>query len=97
MDCTTCKELRRQSESVPFIAHESALARLERQSKRLWIALILTLIMLVGSNVGWLIYESQIMEEYITQEIDTGDGTAVIAGIGDAIYGQDQADNQTQS
>jgi hypothetical protein len=32
---------------------------MERQIKRLWIALIVVIAMLFASNVGWLIYESQ--------------------------------------
>lgn len=38
MDCNTCKENR--VEPVPYIAHESAMARQERTIKRLWIVLI---------------------------------------------------------
>jgi hypothetical protein len=45
--------------SVPYVVHESSMARAERQAKRLIAIIILLIVLLVGSNVGWLIYESQ--------------------------------------
>ena len=60
MACETCKgKDARAPESVPYIVHESSMARMERQIKRLWIALIVCITMLFVCNVGWLIYESQ--------------------------------------
>lgn len=75
MDCNSCKEKHRQSEPIPYIAYESGMARLERTIQRLWILLIILIVLLVGSNIGWLIYESQ-FEEVVTTEIeqDTGEG-----------------------
>ena len=67
-DCETCKERQTQAEPIPFIAHESAMARMERTIKRLWILLMLMLLLLVGSNVAWIIYESQ-WEVYETTEV----------------------------
>jgi hypothetical protein len=59
-NCKTCKGKDADApESVPYIVHESSMARMERQIKRLWIALIVVIAMLFASNVGWLIYESQ--------------------------------------
>ena len=60
--------------SVPYVVHESAMARAERQTKSLVWVIVLLIVLLVGSNVGWLIYESQfeVVEEttetIITQE-----------------------------
>lgn len=58
-NCGTCKKAQNAPESVPYIVHESSMARMERQIKRLWIALIVVIAMLFASNAGWLIYESQ--------------------------------------
>ena len=59
-NCETCKGKEAHApESVPYIVHESSMARMERQIKRLWIALIVVIAMLFASNAGWLIYESQ--------------------------------------
>ena len=43
-------------------------ASMERTIKRLWITIILLIILLVGSNIGWLVYESQF--EDVTQTIE---------------------------
>ena len=40
--------------TVPYIVHESAMARAERQQKRLWIALIVAVVMITLSNIAWL-------------------------------------------
>ena len=58
-NCETCKKVQNAPESVPYIVHESSMARMERQIKRLWIALLVVICMLFASNAGWLIYESQ--------------------------------------
>lgn len=61
-------------ENVPYIVHESSLARMERINRRLWIALILVICLLVATNGAWLWYESQweVVETEITQENDGG-------------------------
>ena len=71
-NCETCKA-KQNPVSVPYAAHESAMARAERQIKSLVCVIVLLILLLVGSNAGWLIYESQfkVVEETtttITQE-----------------------------
>lgn len=39
---------------VPYIVYESAMARSERHIRRLVIALIISIIMIVASNLAWL-------------------------------------------
>lgn len=79
-------------EKIPYIAHESEVARLERVIKRLWILCIIIFLALIATNAGWMYYESQFTDEMsVEQDIDTGDGTAVFSGIGDVTYGQNQA------
>ena len=62
------------------------MARMERQAKRLWIAVLFLIVMLVGTNGAWLWYNSQfetvetVMEEY---QADASDGcNAIINGDG---------------
>ena len=69
-NCETCKS-KNAPESVPYIVHESSMARMERQIKRLWIALIVCIAMIFACNAAWLVYESQF--ETITYEQD-GEG-----------------------
>lgn len=52
MDCSSCKE--KKVDPVPYIVHESAMARNERTIKRLVIALIVTVVMLFACNAAWL-------------------------------------------
>ena len=52
MDCESCKQIK--PEPVPYIVHESAMARNERTIKRLVIALIVAVILIFASNAAWL-------------------------------------------
>ena len=66
--CSNCgKEKEKSPETIPYIAHESAMARAERAAKRLWAVIILLIVMLVGTNAAWIWYESQF--ETITTEV----------------------------
>lgn len=82
---------------IPYFAHEGEMSRMERANKRLWIVILVLIVCLVGSNIGWLVYESQftdvVTETTVEQSVDTGDGTAVVSGTGDAIYGEGGSEN----
>ena len=58
-NCESCKKVQNAPESVPYIVHESSMARMERQIKRIWITVIIAVCLLFASNAGWMIYESQ--------------------------------------
>ena len=81
--------------SVPYVVHESAMARAERHTKALIWVIVLLIVLLVGTNTGWLIYNSQfeVVEETtttITQ--DNADGyNNYIGNDGDIVNGK--ADN----
>ena len=58
--------------NIPLAAHESAMARAERTTRRLC-ALILTLILLLfASNLAWILYENSFEDEtqIVTQDAD---------------------------
>jgi len=62
-----------------FLAwHEGDMARMERTNKRLWVIILVLIGALVGSNLAWVIYESQfqVIEEKteIEAEQETSDG-----------------------
>ena len=42
--------------TVPYVVHESAMARAERHTKALIWVIVLLIVLLVGTNAGWLIY-----------------------------------------
>jgi hypothetical protein len=82
MNCDNCSI--KGAEPVPYIVHESAMARQERTIKRLWIALIICIVGLIGM----FIYEAQFETVTTTieaeQESETGSNYAVG---GDYTYG----------
>lgn len=69
-----------QSQSVPYIVHEGAMARLERTNRRLWILCIIMFLALVITNAGWIYYESQFTEEVMTTEITQDRGFNTFTG-----------------
>lgn len=75
-NCESCKKVQNAPESVPYIVHESSMARMERQIKRIWITILVLIVMLVGTNGAWLLYNSQfetmetVMEEYQSDAVD---------------------------
>lgn len=82
--CNNCAD--KAPTNVPYVVHESAMARAERQAKRLVAVIILLIVLLVGSNIGWLVYESQFetvetTEEYqIQQDAENGNNNSIING-----------------
>lgn len=71
--------------NIPYIAYEATMSRFERMNKRLWIAVILLIVLLVGSNIAWLAYEKSFKTYEITAEQD-GEGINIV-GAGDVNYG----------
>ena len=93
MDCETCKEKRKviaqTPKDVPYIAHESAVARLERVIKRLWVLALVLIVLLAASNAAWIWWESQYqtIETTITQENADGYNN-YIGNDGDIVNGE---------
>ena len=81
--------------TIPFAVHESAMSRAERLTKWLVWVIVLLIVLLVGTNAGWLIYNSQfeVVEETtttITQDNAEGYNN-YIGNDGDIVNGK--ADN----
>ena len=80
---------------IPFAAHKSAMARTERHIKSLVWVIVLLIVLLVGTNAGWLIYQSQfktVEETTTTITQDNSDGyNNYIGNDGDIVNGK--ADN----
>ena len=72
-NCESCKKNQNAPESVPYIVHEASMARMERQIKRLWIAVLVLIVMLVGTNGAWLLYNSQFQAVETVMEEDQAD------------------------
>ena len=89
--CDGCKNKAYTEEekimTVPYIAHQSAAARQERQMRRMWIVILVLIGALIGTNLAWVIYEAQfetvetITEEYdIQQDAEGGNNNSIING-----------------
>lgn len=72
---------------VPYIVHESILAREERHIRRLTFALVVAILLLFASNMVWLYYWTQY--DYVSDEtitVDGNSGTANYIGNDGDIY-----------
>ena len=88
------------NKTIPYIAFESATARQERTIRRLWVLCIILIVALLGTNAGWIYYESQwqVVETEVTQDVDAsteGGGDIHLNTIGGDYNGQSEgeADN----
>lgn len=63
-----------EDRQVPYYVYEGEQARAERHIKRLWILCIVIFLALVGTNAGWIIYESQFEDVTMTVTQDTPSG-----------------------
>ena len=95
MSCETCKNKTTTPESIPYVAHEFAMARAERTAKRLWITILTLIFLLVGSNCVWIWYNSQfeVVETTSIEAEQDGSGVNIVSG-GDLDYGAESKDNQ---
>ena len=88
--CNNCGDTKTPT-SIPYAAHQGIVATMERVNKRLWITLIILIFLLVGSNVGWAIYENQfeeVTESYeISQDAESGNNNSIING-GEIVNGE---------
>ena len=75
--------------TVPYVVHESAMARSERHNKRLWIVILVLIGALIGTNLAWIIYNSQFevvetWEQEVAQDAENGENNF----IGGDYYGE---------
>lgn len=64
--CISCA--RNVNGSVPLAVHENLRAQSNVDKRRLWIVVIILIALLFGSNLAWLIYESQ--SDTVTESIE---------------------------
>lgn len=87
----------KQTEEMIYTAaqHEHEMTRIETQSNRWFIAFLIVLFMLFGTNLAWVIYELQYEDIIVTNDVDTGEGYANVygSGTGDIYYGESETNN----
>ena len=86
--CNNCAE--KTPTNVPYVVHESAMARAERHAKRLVAVIILLIVLLVGSNICWIAYENSFddMTETYTVEQDGAETNNSVINGGEIVNGE---------
>jgi cell division septal protein FtsQ len=86
--------MEQKQKQIPYIAFESALARLERANRRLFILCVTLAIMLLVTNGCWIYYEQQFEDVVVTQDVKSdGDSDMQLQNIGGDYYGGDTKAN----
>lgn len=63
--------------TIPFVAHESAMNRMERANKRLWIIIIVLIVLYVIN----LLIPTDIIDD-VDQDADAKDGSSITQKVG---------------
>lgn len=80
--CNGCGETNITTVSMSSADWQRNEQRHERREKRLVWVIVLLIVLLVGSNIGWLVYESQFVEvdgtyQEVIQEADNGENNFI--------------------
>ena len=101
-NCENCKNKEKHEhkpEIIPYAAHELLTANMERQIKRLWIALLVCITLIFASNAAWLYAWCQY--DYTSEEIVTVDGKDSVANYigndGDIVNGASESDKTQET
>lgn len=81
--------------TIPYYIHEGEMARQERHIRRLWILCIIIFLALIGTNAGWIYYESQYQDVVITETKQDGAGINIVGGK-DVTYGSNSQEDTGQ-
>lgn len=94
-NCDGCAEEKKTPETIPYIVHETTVARMERTVKRMWVLLILLVVLLTATNGAWIWHESQFEDIYqeVTQDAESGTNNFIF---GDN-YGEANDKNEGQN
>lgn len=85
-----------EEKTIPYYAYDALSMITNKTIRRLWILCIILVVLLVGSNVGWLVYEAQ-FEDVVTsveQEAEWDSESEVIMnGTGTINYGESKTNS----
>ena len=98
-NCKECKEKRMEvntPENVPYIVHEAAMARNERNVKRMIVAIVTAIALLFASNAlwlwAWMQYDYSGKEIIVEQDTTDGGNANYIGNDGDIVNGLPEGD-----
>lgn len=88
--------MEKEKTNVPYIVYEGEMARAERRDVRQWVVIIILIVALLISNIGWLWYINQ-YDTYSYDYTQDGEGLNNIntGDQGDVLYGP-EAENKGQ-
>lgn len=79
---------------IPFAVHENDMARSERNNRRLWIVVLVLIAALIISNLAWIVYESQMTDIDIDQEVEQQAENGGNIVVGGDYYGEADSKNE---
>ena len=83
-----------EEKNVSYLEFESSQARMERTNRRMWILCIILIASLIGTNAGWLYYESRYEDVVVTQEAQAdGDSNISLQNVSGDYYGSESKAN----
>jgi predicted metal-binding membrane protein len=97
-NCKECKENRvevKTPENVPYIVHETAMARNERNVKRMVVAIVTAIALLFASNALWLWAWMQYDYESYEAITDNGGDANIIGNDGDIYNGYGEVETES--
>lgn len=97
-NCKECKEKRMEvntPENVPYIVHEAAMARNERNVKRMIVALVAAIALLFASNALWLYAWMRYDYESYAAITDDGGDANIIGNDGDIYNGYGETETES--
>jgi hypothetical protein len=94
-DCKTCKENRIKDKNSNQYDIDIVSTMALITNRRLFIIILALIVALIGTNCFWIYREMQYEDISVSQEVDTGDGDAIVAGVGDVNYGENQAESES--
>lgn len=97
--CNNCGETKTPA-TVPYQVLKDFKETAKANSLKWFIICLVLIVLLVGSNIGWLVYESQfedVVEETYTEDYDieaSDNGNAVYNDDGSVVIGEDKGNEK---
>ena len=88
--------------AIPYYAYDALSLMANRTNRRLWILCIILIVLLFGTNMGWVIYESQFEEVSTTQRVEQeaewdSESEVIMNGTGVINYGESKTDGNNDN
>ena len=101
--CNGCSSEKKTKtpDSVPYLVHETAMARAERTQKRLFIAIVVLIIAILLCNFAWLYawnqYDYTSEEIIVEQDAKDGGNANYVGNDGDILNGLSESNDSQKN